>query len=188
MKLRYFLMVAALVALAACGNKKEQQQLRQQIEEKQALLSMVDIASEDQEATDLVQLYVKYADEFPSDSIVPIYLMRAADMSGNMGDTDEAIEYLDRIIEDYSDFEDIAMCYFLKGHFYELAGSYDDARAAYNAYLELFPDHYLAADTRKMLPNVGLSSEELFNLLMQQANDSNIAAASETAVASGKKQ
>ena len=166
----------ALLLLVACA--PNQDELRKKITDEEIALSMIDIASDDERAQGLVNLYAQYADAFPNDSsTVAVYLMKAADVSGNLGDTEEAVHYIDRILEDYSDAcEDIAMCYFLKGHFYELGERYDDALAAYNAYLELFPDHYLAEDLRKMLPYIGHPAEELFEMIMSRANDKNIVA------------
>ncbi len=168
-----FLGVALMIMVACAPGKKEK--LQSQISQIETSLSMLDITTEDEDAQELISLYVKYADEFPDDSLAPIYIFRAADVSSNLGQYDEAINYLDRMIEDYSEvYDDIALCYFLKGHNYELSERFDEAREMYEAYLELFPDHYLAADTRKILPNLGMSPEELLEMLLEHASDSNI--------------
>lgn len=172
MKTRYFLLSIVILSVVACTPKREK--LNQQIREVESNLTMLDVASNDVDAEQLIGLYVQYADAFPKDSLSPIYLMKAADIASNIDETDDAINYLDRIIEDYSDFDDIAMCYFLKGHAYELAEKYDDARTAYEAYLELFPDHFLAPDTRKILPILELTPEEQFQILMENASDTNL--------------
>ena len=174
MNLRYLFLGVALLAMVACAPGKKEK-LQNQISQIEASLSMIDINAEDEDAQELVGLYVQYVDAFPNDSLAPIYLFKAADVSSNLGQYEEAISYLDRMIEDYSEvFDDIALCYFLKGHNYELLERFDDAREMYEAYLELFPDHYLAADTRKMLPNLGMSPEELLEMLLEHASDSNI--------------
>lgn len=177
MKYVYSTLCVALMMLYGCNSASEQKKFQQKIADEETALTMIDIASEDDRAQGLVELYLEYADKYPSDSAnVSMYLMRAADVSGNLGEVDDAIVYLDRIIEDYSDVcEDLGMCYFLKGHFYELGERYDDAQVAYNAYLELFPDHYLAEGVKKMLPYIGRPAEELFEMIMSTANDSNIA-------------
>lgn len=171
---RFLFLGVALMAMVACAPGKKEK-LQSQISQIETSLSMLDITTEDEDAQELISLYVKYADEFPDDSLAPIYIFRAADVSSNLGQYDESINYLDRMIEDYSEvYDDIALCYFLKGHNYELSERFDEAREMYEAYLELFPDHYLAADTRKILPNLGMSPEELLEMLLEHAGDSNI--------------
>ena len=92
--------------------------------------------------------------------------MRAADVMTNIGRCDEAIEYLDRIIDNYPDYSDLAGCYFLKGYAYEQAEQYDLAREAYTYFVKTYPNHVLANDTRTMLPYLGLAPEEMLDMLL----------------------
>lgn len=168
MKARILLCAILVLVISAC--KPDRNKLIETINQEQADLLMTDITADDEKAQNLVKHFIEFVDAFPNDSLAPQYLMHAAEFSSQMGNTDEAIEYLDRIISDYENYEDIALCYFLKGHFYDIDERYDDALLAYNTYLNLFPDHYLAESTRKMLPYVGMPSEELLELVQEQAN------------------
>ena len=44
----------------------------------------------------------------------------------------------------------------MKGYAYEVAEQIDQAREAYTYFVENYPDHYLAADTKKMIPFLGM--------------------------------
>ena len=101
-------------------------------------------------------------------------MMRAADLSLNLGQTEQAIDLLDSIINLYPGFEDLAGCMFLKGYAYESGEMYDEAREAYSQFVNEYPDHYLAQDTKKMLPYIGMSPEAMFEAIMNGANDDNI--------------
>ena len=68
----------------------------------------------------------------------------------------------------YPGFEDIAMCQFLKGQAYEANQQYDLAREAYTEFVNNYPDHILAADTRKMIPLIGMTPEEQLEAILAQ--------------------
>ena len=74
----------------------------------------------------------------------------------------------------YPGYEDIAGCYFLKGYAYENAEKYDEAREAYSYFVENYPDHYLAADTKVMINYIGMNPEEMFDAIMANATDQNL--------------
>ena len=130
------------------------------------------VAADPQVADQLTQLYVDFADKYPKDSLAPQYLMKAADVQSNVLHTERAVELFDRIIQDYPDFDEVPMCYFLKGNALELNSQMDEAKAAYEEFLAKYPDHYMADQTRKMLPLIYMSNEEKLAYILEHANDS----------------
>ena len=54
-------------------------------------------------------------------------------------------------------------------------GQYDEAREAYEAYLDRYPDHYLAEQARFIIPRLGMTPEEMLAEILAHANDSIIA-------------
>lgn len=163
------LMVALCVAtLVGCGPNREKQ--IQAIEAHEQSLSMPDLETEDSVFTELIGLYRAFAADFPDDSLAPVYLMRAADASISAGQPEQAVELLDNVIDQYPGFEDMGGCWFLKGYAYETAERFDEAREAYTYFVDNYPDHYLAADTRKTLPYLGMTAEEMFEAIMEAAN------------------
>lgn len=174
MKIKTIVLAAVCVAtLASCrpGHDK----LVAKIEAGEQQLSMVDIASDDSSAEDLIGLYDKFVRNYADDSLAPVYLFRAAEIAANIGQTYRAVAYLDKIIGSYPDYDDLAGCYFMKGYAYDLNQQYDLAREAYAEFVDLFPDHYLASDTRKLLPYIGMPAEDMLNALLDSSTAENLA-------------
>ena len=63
---------------------------------------------------------------------------------------------------------------FLKGYAYESGEQYEEAKEAYTQFVESYPDHYLAQDTKKMLQYIGMSPEAMFEAVMNSATDENL--------------
>ena len=118
-----------------------------------------------------VALYTKFANDFPNDSLAPVYLYKAADISFNMGKYPAALEYFNRIIDNYDEYADLGTCYFMVGDTFNCMAQYDQAKEAYQQFLDLFPDHPLASDTRYQLEHkmIGMSPEEMYNVVMENA-------------------
>lgn len=167
---RIALLALATVLMVACGPSREDRIA--QIEDFEDSIFEIAVAADPDVADQLTRLYVDFADKYPNDSLSPIYLMKAADMQSNVLHTDRSVELFDRIIADYPDFEDVPMCYFLKGNALELNSQMDEAKVAYEEFLAKYPDHYMAEQTRMMLPYLGMSNEELLSLILEHANDS----------------
>ena len=169
-KILFCLLGVAL--MAACTPNRDQRV--KDIEEHEMQLSTIDISSDDSKAMELMDLYLKFAADFADDSLAPVYMMRAADLSINLGQTEQAVTLLDSIINSYPGFEDVAGCMFLKGYAYENGEQYEEAKEAYTQFVESYPDHYLASDTRKMLPYIGMSPEAMLEALIDNATDKNL--------------
>lgn len=171
---RTIVILIAAVLLAACGNSREKQ--IEAINQHEQQLSTVDIGMADEAVAKVLNLYRQFAADFPDDSLAPVYLMRAADVCINTGQSDQAVLLLDSIITLYPGFDDIAGCCFLRGYALETSGRYDEAREAYTYFADTYPDHYLADDARKTLPYIGMSPEEMFDAIMNAASANNLAA------------
>ncbi len=166
--------LAVLTMLVACGPNRSE--LVQKIEDCEREMSMVDMAADDTKPHEMIALYRQFVNHFPNDSLAPVYISRIADISINIGKTEQAVDVLDSIIALYPDYGDLAGCQFMKGYAYEIGGQYDMAREAYTEFVETYPDHYLAADMKKMLPYIGLSPEEMFEAIIATATDTNLTA------------
>lgn len=162
---RYLIIASALCAmvLAACNNGREAK--IQQIKDYEQQVSMLMI--DENKADTLASLYVAFADKFKKDTLAPEYLSKAAEIMANIGKTDKAIEYIDRVIDNYPDYSDLAGCYFLKGYAYEQGEQFDLAVDAYTYFVETYPDHVLASDTKKILPFIGMDPEKMLDTLLQ---------------------
>lgn len=167
-------LVAGIMLLAACSTPDRENELSN-IAEHEQMLSAIDVSSDDDAAIELLGLYRKFAADFPEDSLAPAYMTKAADLCINLGKSDEAVALLDSVINLYPGYDDIAGCYFLKGYAYENAEHYEEAKEAYTYFVENYPEHYLAADTKVMLNYIGMNPEEMFDAIMANATDQNLA-------------
>ena len=167
-----FIALAALLT-AACGPNREER--INQIEEFEDSVfesaSVADPATADR----LSEMYVAFADKYPSDSLAPIYLLKAGEVMSNTQHTDDAVALFDRIVNDYPDFEEVPTCLFLKGNAYEMNAQYDEARESYQEYLDRYPDHLFSDQVRLMMPRLGMTPEEMLADILAHANDSIIA-------------
>lgn len=161
---RTIALLAAVLLLASCGPNREKQ--LKAIEEQEQALSALDMISEDSELDNLLTRYRTFANDFPDDSLAPVYMQRAADLCISLGEQEQAVALLDSVIDLYPGFEDLGGCWFLKGYAYETAEQYDLAREAYTYFVENYPEHSLANDTRKTLPYLGMSPEEMLEAIL----------------------
>lgn len=167
-------LIAGIVLLAACSTPDREKELNN-IAEHEQMLSAIDVSSDNDAAIELLALYRKFAADFPEDSLAPAYMTKAADLCINLGKSEEAVALLDSVINLYPGYDDIAGCYFLKGYAYENAEQYEEAKEAYTYFVENYPDHYLATDTKVMLNYIGMNPEEMFDAIMANATDQNLA-------------
>ena len=117
----------------------------------------------------LVKMYVGFANDYPTDSLAPMYLMKAADVAMNIKRGDVAIKYLDRVVKDYPEYDKLADCYFMRGYVYEtVLADTDNAKQAYELFLVQYPNHPLAADTRIIIQNLSLSDEEIIKMIIEK--------------------
>lgn len=164
------IVMLAAVLMAACGPSREER--ISQIKSFEDSIFEAAVAADLETADQLTKLYVDFANRFDNDSLAPIYLLKAAETQSNVLHTEEALSLFDRVIEGYPEFEELPMCYFLKGNALEMNSQIDEARAAYEEFLERYPDHYMADQTRMMLPRLGMSPEEMLADILDHANDS----------------
>ena len=156
--------VLGLMLLTACGPNREKE--LENIEQHEKELSEFNITADVDKAHNLIDLYRHYVETFPDDSLSPIFMFRAAEISINIGEQEYAVAVLDSIIDLYPGYEELPACQFMKGQAYESNQQYDLAREAYTEFVEKYPDHYLAADTRKMIPLIGLTPEEQLEAIL----------------------
>lgn len=163
-------LLAAALLLAACGGPSREKQIAD-IERQEEQISTADINAQDEDIAPLVQSYTRFANDFADDSLAPVYLQRAADLCISLGNTDRAISLLDSVVSLYTGYEDVAGCYFLKGYAYETAEQYDKAAEAYTYFVDNYPDHPLASDTRLSIQYLGMSAEEMLEAILASNAD-----------------
>lgn len=162
--------IGMLLTVACCHKNEtpDHDALIDSISNEEQSLAYFAVGADTSKANHIIALYNLFVNNFPDDSLAPVYMLRTAEVQINTGSFEEGINTLDTLMALYPGFEEIAMCQFLKGQAYESNQQYDLAREAYTEFVETYPDHVLAADTRKMLPLVGLTPEEQLEAIQAQ--------------------
>lgn len=177
---RILIIVCAALMVTACGHKVNRDELAAKIEQQEQGLDYNSFSFDavDSVQGELVDLYRKFYKAFPNDSLAPEYMQRAANVLISMECTDEVEALLDSIVAMYPDYQDIGGCWFLKGLAYENAEMFDSARAVYSYFVENYPDHVQARDTRTRLDNnyIGMSDEEMLEAILNAASDQGLSA------------
>ncbi|MCQ2260963.1 MAG: tetratricopeptide repeat protein [Bacteroidales bacterium] len=172
------LMLAA-VLFVACGPNREK--LLDEIRTFEELINESPISAANPETADsLTDLYVSFADKFEQDSLSPAFLLKAGEVQSNVLHTEHAVEIFDRLIENYPDFEDLPMCYYLKANAYDMNSQYEEAKAAYEFFVSKYPDHFMARAAQISLDHLGMSPEEMLADILAHADDTIIAQNNET--------
>ena len=113
-------------------------------------------------ASDLVSAYCDFADVHPKDAMAPEYLFKAVDVSMNLNEPQRTISIIDRLVENYPDYQRTPTALFVKAFIFETRyNNLDMARKIYEQYLELYPNGEFANDCRASIENLGLTPEEL---------------------------
>lgn len=168
MKKSLFFAATLTLLLASCGpNRQERIDAIEAFEDsimENSILATREVADQ------IIPMYIAFADKYPNDSLAPIYLMKAGETASNVLETSDAIEYFDRIIANYPDFSEVPMCFFLKGNAYELNNNIEEARAAYQEFIDKYPTHWMADQIQKSLPYLGMPAEEMLEHILAEAS------------------
>lgn len=115
----------------------------------------------------MMSLCIMFADKYPDDSLAAHYLHRAAYLAQSMDLIDDMVTCYDRIIDNYPEYDKLDECYYEKGIALDNAGRKDQARKAYQDFLDVYPDHFLADDIRKAIPLLDISNEFIIDIIKQ---------------------
>ncbi|HSW68313.1 MAG TPA: tetratricopeptide repeat protein [Bacteroidales bacterium] len=173
MKPNRLFILAAIVMLftASCTNPRTKQ-LDLIAEKEQSIFGDTIFWVSHERAHDLVAAYIAFSDKFPTDTLAPEMIFRAADISMNTGSPQAAVEMFTRIIDDYPEFRKVPEIYFLMAFAYDNhLRDFDNARRYYKEFISRFPEHELADDAGLLIHHLGKSPDELikeFEALRQQ--------------------
>lgn len=152
------LIVAVAMMLLSCGNENLSDRIAKL--EKQAFST--ESAVNPEIAEQLVDVYCDFATQNPENQQSAEYLFKAVDVSMNFDNPVKTFDIIDRLVQEYPDYEKTPMAVFVKGFIYETRyNNIEQAKAAYEKYLELYPEGEMAADCRASIENLGLTPEEL---------------------------
>ena len=157
-----------LCLLAGCKHEKtEQEKLYDEITAKETELYKDKTEAIDKDkAIEMVRMYAEYADKYTTDTLASEYLFRAAEISENANQPNNAITYLTRIEENYKDYRNYPLCIFKKAYIYEnYLKNQEKARQYYEKFIADYPDHELAEAANSSLMFLGMSDEDLIKVI-----------------------
>ncbi len=156
---KIFSLIFLGLIIASCSSPQQKMKSTIQEQEKAFYTSQPGDANL---AVVLINSYVSYVANYPSDIDAPEFLFKAADIAMNMNKPQQAIKLFQRIIGDYSDFDKLPQCLFLQGYIYENnLGNLQKAKEIYLEFLEKYPNDEFADDAEVSLQNLGKSPEQL---------------------------
>lgn len=166
-----FLLIASTIIFSSCGdsvNKSEGSETKEKSTEvsiaemEKEFFSETQTKMDKRKALDLVNLYVRFADENPDDENSPEYLFKAADISMNLNRPNQTIKLFDKILATYPTYSKTPSALFLKAFVYEdQLQDYDNAKKYYELFLTEYPDSEFTDDAEVSIKNLGKTPEEL---------------------------
>jgi len=113
----------------------------------------------------IIEKYVEFVNEFPKDTSAAEFLFKAAEISMNINESEDAIALLTRIENNYKDYNNYPASIFLKAFIFEnYIGDVEMAQKYYTLFLNDYPDHIIAKDAEAALMYLGMSDEQLLEL------------------------
>jgi TolA-binding protein len=159
MKKIYFTIIT-LIVIGSCTSPKEN--AMKEIQQ----LESADSAFTPQHIEKLKTAYLNFADKYPDDEIAPLYLFRAAQRCNVGAQHQEALTYLNRIIESYPKNELAENSLFLKAYILDNhMKKYDEAVATYQLFLEKYPKSEMADDAKIAIKYIGKTPEEIWEAM-----------------------
>lgn len=163
---RIFVLLLVTAMMLSCGEKMSVEK----INELEAKVFTEGVSFEKENLIQLVDAYLLFAKQNPSDSQSPDFVFKALDVAvGTSVETPQkAIEIADVLIEKYPDFEMTPMAMFIKGFVYEnKLGDLQNAEMTYRQFIEKYPDNPMAADVEASIKNIGIPLDELIKTFEQ---------------------
>lgn len=152
--------VAILFFMVSCNNHKSKVEQITKLEKEIVSTRMTKLDTA--KASHLIVIYDEFIKDFPKDSLSPIFLYRAADLNMALNRGNQSITCLDKIINNYPNFNKTPDCMFLKAYVAEnVMHNLPLADQFYREFLKEYPTHSLAKDAEASLKNLGKTPEQL---------------------------
>ncbi len=159
---RIFSVLAIIALLTSCNSKQEWK--KKAIDDKENALAeaakkgKIDTAG----VKDLLVAYDSYVAAFPNDSNSVRYLFREADFYRYMHKPQKSIAIYTNIYNAYPTCFRRPYALFLQGFIYENEiHNLDSAKAKYEMFLQIYPNHPIAKDVKTTLESLGKTPEQI---------------------------
>lgn len=157
-----FVILLLVVAMSCQQSQKQEITADERIQQLEDSLFSEDGRMRLPEAEKLVKAYRQFATEKPSDSLAPVYLFKAIDISMNLPNPKRSIALVDQFIQQYPKHASMPNALFVKAFIFDdQLHDYEHAKKAYLLFIERYPDHALADDAAEAIKNLGKTPEEI---------------------------
>jgi tetratricopeptide (TPR) repeat protein len=138
------------------------------------LIKAVDAKKDIPAAEALIEKSQLFAKEFPVDTLAPLYMFRAAEVSRGIGEYGKAI----KMWGDMRDMDEkhrlAAKALFLQGFVYDNdLSDPENAKVYYREFLEKYPEDPIAPEVEKLLKVINTSPEDLIKSFKKNAEQGN---------------
>lgn len=158
---KILLALMALAIFTACGPSRDKRAGDIEKTEKR-LFGQTDQAVSKEAIDSLMTSYEAFIQEFPDDTLSPVFLFKAGGIAMNSGNAEKAVASFDRLMKEYPAHEKAALGLFFKGFVQEnLMQNLDQARETYLLFVEKYPDNEFADDARASVENLGKTPEQM---------------------------
>lgn len=166
---RIMMLLAVATLFTMCKNevKPTRTTLIQEIRDKEAELVSSDYDLVVEKSQKLIDTYQAFVAGYPDDSLAPEMLMRCATVASNNNQDTYAITLYKRIYDTYPQSPLRSEALFRQAFTYDNMGNPEHAKPLYEQFLVEFPEDPLVNDVKILLLNVGKSSEELIQYLLE---------------------
>jgi len=119
----------------------------------------------------LYDVYVAHVAKFPSDTITPHVLLRAANTGKQLNLSDQAIVQYDQILTQFPNWYKVVDAAYMKAFTLDdMPGKVEEAKQAYESVIANYPDHKFANDAKALLENVALTDAEVIRKFESMKN------------------
>jgi len=110
----------------------------------------------------LLKMYEDFITRFSQDTLAPVYLFKAANLTMSQGDGNKSVSLLDQFITKFPDHPKAPVCLFFKAFVYEnLLHDLPLAKDNYLLYIEKYPNGEFVKDAQMSIKNLGKTPEQM---------------------------
>ena len=172
-KIQYFIFSMALFSFASCGNNepKAEDKVLAVTDPRVELVNQINsleaemhssMQLDNTKAGAAIKAYTDYARSYPTDSLSPDYLFKAAEILTAIQQYAQALAYYQNITDKYPTYKLVEESLFLQGAILDNFLNDDvKAKVIYEQLLAKYPKSKYTADAKAAINNLGKSDEEL---------------------------
>ena len=162
-------MAFALLAFGflACGGNAKKLTV-EDMKKAEATLFNEDQSMNREAAPQVAETYCEFVKQNPDDVEAPMWLYHAMEINVQLADADKSIALGNQLVEQYPESEWAPMSLFLLASYVynDQLNDTAQAHATFQKLIDDYPDHSLVDDAQKSIEYLGLTPEEIMNLIL----------------------